>query len=379
MVNILLGILKIIGILLAVLLSLIVLALLIVLLGPVCYRASGQYRDRKTCSASVSWLGFVLRAKADYEKDKGLFWGVRLFGILIASNEEEFIRKKEEKNRVKEEKQRKKALKEQAAESVEQAECVSHIETLGQPEEEHALETLGNPEKETKTENLENPEEVSDAESKPFSEEILVEGLEVQETEDEKKEPCPEPLEAEKEDTHPITKKKFSQTIKEKLAQIKITIINLIQKIKAIPDKIRTLIGNIKNKIETIKSKIARLMEFKEFFLGERNKEGFLHVLKNLKKMALHILPRKLEGCVEFGVEDPYVMGQILTVLSIFYPVYQDKFHIHPDFENPGFAGEASLKGRIIPGYLVLRLLIAICNREVIRIIKEGRQLFESK
>ena len=102
MVNILLGILKVIGILLAVVVGLILLMIMIVLLGPICYRASGRYREDKAVSAGVSWLGFVLRANADYQEKAGLLWGVRLFGILIASNDEEFIRKKEEKRRRKE-------------------------------------------------------------------------------------------------------------------------------------------------------------------------------------------------------------------------------------------------------------------------------------
>jgi hypothetical protein len=171
------------------------------------------------------------------------------------------------------------------------------------------------------------------------------------------------------------SRKKLSVILKEKLVRIREGINRLVEKIKAIPAKIRKFIDGIKQKIEIIKAKVARMMEFKEFFLGERNRDGFLHVLRNLKKMAVHILPRRLEGNVDFGVEDPYVMGQILTVLSIFYPVYQDKFTIYPDFENPGFAGDVSLKGRIIPGYLMLRFMIALCNREVIRIIKELKQL----
>ena len=150
---------------------------------------------------------------------------------------------------------------------------------------------------------------------------------------------------------------------------------SVLRKIKAIPDKIKSLIAGIKARIESIKAKIRQGLEIKEFLFGDKNRKGFLHLLHHLKKMILHLLPRRLEGRVEFGVEDPYMMGQILTVLGIFYPLYQDKFTVLPDFENPGFSGEISLKGRIIPGYLVLRLLLALCNREVIRIIKEGKQL----
>ena len=339
MVNILLGILKVIGILLAVAVGLILLIIMIVLLGPICYRASGIYREDKAVSACVSWLGFVLRANADYQEKAGLLWGVRLFGILIASNDEEFIRKKEEKRRRKE-----------AAEQVN-----SNV-----PEKPIEPETPVEPVKPTESEKPIDSVRPAEPE-KPV--ETVTPAEQAQSTESET------PAEPEK------PKKKLSVTIKEKVTLIQSKIKQLIQTIKSIPDKIRRLIEGIKIKIENIKAKISRIMEFKEFFLGERHREAFLHIWKNVKKMICHILPRKLEGRVEFGVEDPYVMGQILTVLGIFYPVYQDKFTVIPDFENPGFAGDVSLKGRIIPGYLVLRMLIAVCSRKVIRLIKEGIQL----
>ena len=354
MLNILLGILKVIGILLLVVLSLILIAILILLLGPICYKASGTFREDKACSASVSWLGFVLRAKVDYAVEKGTLWAVRLFGILIASNDEEFIRKKEEKQRIKEEKRRRKEEKERIKASEKQRKQEEEIQELPTAAIEDSM-----------TQNLENVEAAVPEETVP-SEELSIS------REDDFIEENQVPFDSSDSEK---SRKKFSVVLKEKLIRIREAVSRLVEKIKAIPAKIRKFIDGIKQKIEIIKGKIARIMEFKEFFLGERNREGFLHVLHNLKKMAVHILPRRLEGNVDFGVEDPCVMGQILTVLSIFYPVYQDRFTIHPDFEKPGFAGDISLKGRIIPGYLVLRFMIALCNREVIRIIKELKQL----
>jgi len=348
MLNILLGILKIIGILLLTVFSLIFILVLILLLGPICYRVSGEYREEKAFSGSISWIFFVLRARVEYVKEKGLLWGVRIFGILVASNEEEFLEKKAEKQRLKEERRR---LKEEKKASLNKGE-----ESFGIEDRKPA-------------------EEISEPVKDPEKEEEILEPVKVLEKEEEILEPvkvsedAPEPMNQEEKTNSKI------ESLKEKYILIKNKIKELIQKIKTIPDKIKKGIEGIKAKIQNLKAKIRKILEWKEFFLGERNREGFLHVLHNLKKMILHILPRKLQGKVEFGVEDPYVMGQILTVLSIFYPVYQEKFTVIPDFENPGFAGDASLKGRIIPGYLVVRLLIALCNKEVIRIIKEGRRL----
>ncbi|MBE5956085.1 MAG: hypothetical protein E7253_06500 [Lachnospiraceae bacterium] len=341
MLNILLGILKIIGILLAVILSLILIFILIVLFGPIGYKASGTYREEKKGSAAISWLGFVLRAKADYKKDNnkddnkeaGLLWTVRLFGILVASNEERFLLKKEEKRRMQEEKRRVKEERQNSEERQinDEKEFQSSGLEKGQPAKTQVTEAVADNGKDT------------DRNSAPQ-----------------------------------VPEKTENQEVKgkeDKVSKVKIKLNHLMQKIKSIPDRIKSFITGLKTKIESIKEKMRRILEIKEFFLGEQNREGYLHVLRNLKKMILHMLPRKLKGTIEFGVEDPYIMGQILTVLGIFYPVYQDKFTVLPDFENPGFAGEVSLKGRIIPGYLILRLLIAICNREVIRIIKEGRVL----
>ena len=351
MVNILLGILKGIGILLAVVFILILLVIAVVLLGPIGYRVSGKYREEKVFSASISWIGFVLRTKADYDQEKGLQWAVRLFGILIASNDEEFIRKKEEKKRLK-------ASKTQAEmdDKPNQDYSVDKNPKEVSIEEPIVNEKLSVPEEPAVNEKQSVPKELAVNEKPSVPEEPAVnDNMSVPE--------------------EPIVKKKMSVTLREKTEQFRNKIKQIIQTLKSIPDKIKKWAAGIRTKIDNLKAKIVRILEWKEFFLGERNREGFLHIWKNIKRMILHILPRKLEGKIEFGLEDPYVMGQVLTVLGIFYPVYQDKFTIIPDFENPGFAGDGSLKGRIIPGYLLLRILIAICNREVIRIIKEGKNL----
>ena len=357
MVNILLGILKGIGILLAVVFILILLVIAVVLMGPIGYRVSGKYREEKEFQASISWIGFVLRAKADYRQENGLQWAVRLFGLLIASNDEEFIRKKEEKKRLK-------ASKTQAEmdDNLNQDCTVDKI-----PKEISIEEPIVN-------EKPSLPEKTTVNEKPSLSEEPVV-NVDETEVSTEHKDSISHSVSHIQSESTEVSKKKGTAILREKVEQIKKKIQQIIQLIKSIPDKIKNCLTGIRTKIDKIKAQIIRILEWKEFFLGERNREGFLHIWKNIKKMILHILPRKLEGKIEFGLEDPYVMGQVLTVLGIFYPVYQDKFTIIPDFENPGFAGDGSLKGRIVPGYLLLRILIAICNREVIRIIKEGKNL----
>ncbi len=363
MTNILLGILKAVGILLAVILALFLILTLILLLGPIGYRASGRYREEKDVSAAVSWLGFVLRGQANYREETGLLWSIKLFGIMLASNDEEFLRKKEEKGLKKEEIRRRRDEERRLKEEV-----PVNDETSAEKDEEsvQTVESVLQQEKkpvQQKESSVKQEEEFSSSSSPMRDSHAYEESLNHADTQSENER----------------NKKSFPDIIKEKIGRIKSNIQNLVQKIKSIIQKIKSIPVLIRSKITVVREKINRVLEIKDFFLGERNREGFEHILKNIKKMIIHILPGKIQGEIDFGVEDPYLMGQILTILSIFYPAYQDRLTIHPDFENPGFAGDFALRGRIIPGYLLWRVLVIICNREVRRIIKEGRQLIGGK
>lgn len=161
----------------------------------------------------------------------------------------------------------------------------------------------------------------------------------------------------EKEDKPSSIWKKISEKIK-----------NIRNKIKEIPQKLLRLRDNGKQALE-------RFQEIREYLLGERNKEVIKGILAALKKMGCHILPNRLIGRVEFGLEDPYQMGQILAVLGVLMPIYQDKLEVYPDFEEEKLKGDFSCKGRIIPGYLLFYFLKLLFNKEVRRVIKEGKAL----
>ena len=63
MLNILLGILKVIGILLLLMLSLILLVILLVLLGPICYGASGRWKEKKDLINNILVGNFLSMSK----------------------------------------------------------------------------------------------------------------------------------------------------------------------------------------------------------------------------------------------------------------------------------------------------------------------------
>lgn len=339
MVHILLVILKFIGIVLASILGLILFLLLIVLFGPIGYRAKGRAQSEEIfLEGKASWLGFVLRGKVLYQNGK-LHWYFRIFGILLASNEEEFLQKKEERAGKKEAGKKKKEQKKREAQKEEPKRIESKKEEPKKaevkPEEQKQIEV--------------KPEKPKQIEEKPLGKDSFV-------TE---KQPEKESL-SEKQENKSFVRK-------------------LLEKGKSFFEKWKRKLSLIPEKIEKIKmswdKKMDKLKEVKEFWNDEVTKEVKKRLIATGKKLLLHILPRKWKGRIEFGLEDPYVMGQILMVCGILMPIYEDKLEIKPDFEEEKLSGSFSLKGHIIPGYLLFQCLSLLLNKKIRITYKKGKKL----
>ena len=74
-------------------------------------------------------------------------------------------------------------------------------------------------------------------------------------------------------------------------------------------------------------------------------------------RVLRHIFPRKLSGQFTFGVEDPYLMGQILSLAAFLYPVYGKKIDLTPVMDANALDGELSFRGRVQIGVLALMAL----------------------
>ena len=94
---------------------------------------------------------------------------------------------------------------------------------------------------------------------------------------------------------------------------------------------------------------MKKLWETKEkisdFITDPVHKQAFRRIKKEIIIMAKRIRPKKLEGYVHFGMEDPYNTGRILAVMSILYPFYGERIEIEPDFEHKVFEGEVHMRG----------------------------------
>lgn len=137
------------------------------------------------------------------------------------------------------------------------------------------------------------------------------------------------------------------------------------EKILSIIQKVRFSIQEICGKLKQIEERIAWLKEkwamVQDYIHDPANRKSAKLILRQIKKILIHPLPRKGYASIAFGVEDPYQMGQILSAASLVYPFVHKHLTLHPVFGQKLLEGEVHVKGRIRLGVLlgyVLRLLL---------------------
>ena len=111
----------------------------------------------------------------------------------------------------------------------------------------------------------------------------------------------------------------------------------IIDKIKAVFNKIVTTLKNINEKYDKITSEIN----------DPSNRAGVSFALDLIRKLLVHILPRKHRISIVFGTGDPAVTGEItgaIYTLAVFTGL---NIEVSTDFENKVFTCNVPFKGRI--------------------------------
>lgn len=117
---------------------------------------------------------------------------------------------------------------------------------------------------------------------------------------------------------------------------------------------LRQSLSKLLTRINSLEHKRQSVLAFIE---NEENQKSFRLIKRQLMRVLRHIFPRKLSGQVTFGVEDPYLMGQILSVAAFLYPVYGKKVDLTPVMDANALDGELSFRGRVQIGVLALMAL----------------------
>ena len=317
MIHILLVILKIIGIVLLVILGLLLGILLAVLFIPVRYKAEGSYHGQLLLSVCATWFFHILAFRAVYEGE-GLVCSLKVLGFRLWHNRE----------------------KDPARDL------------------EDGLETILGDEEQSLYEELQQDEEHyrKSQEEQAHGSQLL--GERAGEQDANRKD-----SREEEDGTGPESDKKGP---------------GIMGKIKGFPGRISQSIRHILEKLKfsfaKICDKLKGIREFvqeKKMWLEDEKNQASLKLLyRQIKRLLVHLWPRKGRCTVTFGFDDPYTTGQVLQAASLIYPFYHRQLFLYPVFDEKILDAEGSLRGRIrlsVILWLVLQVLFDGHTRRMLK------------
>lgn len=128
------------------------------------------------------------------------------------------------------------------------------------------------------------------------------------------------------------------------------------------PKKKKRKKSSFTDRIKRICEKVSSLREAVE---DEENQKAFRLLLSRVKYLLHHLRFRRFEGGLTFGFDDPAMMGRILGVLSLFYPLYVESFTITPVFDHTLFEGEVALKGHVRLIHILIAGIQLMMNKKI--------------
>ena len=128
------------------------------------------------------------------------------------------------------------------------------------------------------------------------------------------------------------------------------------------PKKKKRKKSSFADRIKRICEKASSLREAVE---DEENQKAFHLLISRVKYLLHHLRFRKFEGRLKFGFDDPAMMGRILGVLSLFYPLYGESFTLTPVFDHTVFEGEITLKGHVRLIHILIAGIQLMMNKKI--------------
>ncbi len=324
MVTVILGILKVIGILLLIILGLLLCILLCALFVPVRYRVQGQRSAEVPLQGqvTVSWLLHLFGICVD-AKETDISIKLRIFGIPLDSLRE-FLSRRKKKKRAK---ARKKAAVAKKKDTKHVKQEVPRQLPDRKPTEEAVPVKTSEPTEKKSTATVQKAEKIQENVSEKAAE------------------PQTEKLPKKEE---PVKQPQNAATEQEKSGENRL--VRFFKRLWQLPGRILKKVQQVLKSAEHTKKSLGTL---KAFIDRQETKGALRLVWKKAVRLGRHILPRKLKGYFSYGFSDPADTGYLLALLGALYPVYGDHVKVEPDFQQKKLEFSLQGSGRVY-GIVVL-------------------------
>ena len=391
---ILFAILKTILKLLLIILALVIILILLVFFVPFRYKvASVKSPDTIEAVATVTWLLRMLTVEVGYSLSSGrrLTKDIRIFGISLFKVKawlQDRKRSKAEKEREKRRQEKRAKLERMKTEDPERYEQLRAEALARKREEKRRIEEeqrRKRQEEEKRKEEerirLEAERAEKEAREKEAEEERLrKEAEEKERLKKEAEETAAKQKEVVAEQAEPkggiLTK--ILKAIRKVYVKILIKLwkilsgsfrlcIKFIVTIWKLPGRIISRTSGVFEKVGTATDKVGSILDKLGdifYFLQDEHTQAVIGLMrKQIGRLIGHIIPRKLCGYVQFGLDDPYLTGRVLATACAFYPLYGKTFRLEPDFEQLIFNCKADVEGRVYLFYLTFIALTTYFNK----------------
>lgn len=340
MLEIVLLILKIAGIIFAAVLGILLAGLFCVLFVPVRYRGDFSAADAENGEKEIgatlraTWLLWLVRVYVSYEESVRVRIKLLFFTLMNTAEEKKARRKKKKPKKDKEEKRKKKNKQEKDKEDTLSGSGENSKEAAKSGKDtENSKKSAGS---DKDTENSKKAEDKTGGET----------------------ENGPAQGQADRKTDGGRSKKKSSA--KEKKG-IKERISNILQTIRDFCDKLR----RIKEKAE----------QAKKLWTSDHMVSGRSLLWKQFLYLLRHTRPRKLEGYLRFGFEDPSTTGYAMAVYGISCSIWRPKLSVEPDFEKQVLDCHVRMRGKIRVCHLLKAVLVLFFSKDVRHVIKDIKEL----
>ena len=102
----------------------------------------------------------------------------------------------------------------------------------------------------------------------------------------------------------------------------------------------------------------------------DSTKRAFAVAKKQLTRVLGKISPRKYRINLHLGFDDPAVMGEVLAVWGMCYPLHQGNIDIQPEFEQSVIEGDISFRGAVNLFVFVRAVCILFFDKDIKHLIK---------
>ncbi len=151
--------------------------------------------------------------------------------------------------------------------------------------------------------------------------------------------------------------------------------ITIIQKIKRFLIKFFEFFRKIKftfRKIYVIMRKIKdNINYYLELLQQESTKRAFALCKKQLLRILKHVCPQKYGAKLHLGFEDPAVLGNVLAIWGMLYPLHMGRIDIQPEFEQTIAEGSFWVRGRISVYVFLWTAWLFLTDKNIRRLRKQ--------